>query len=285
MSKIILAEDDPATRKVMLDLLTWQSDDIYEADSNAGLLELMQRVRPDVFIINSMLKDGMTYPTCRAIRRDPRLYKSAILFVSAIKDAPEIEYALEQGGDNYIMKPVERGDFLQHVTAMKRLVEIVRTRNPVSNLPGLDALRREINHHIFREERFALCYVRIRGIQDYRKKYGARSEQKVTAFMAKLIPAVLDACDVEKPYIAHIGAGHFMVLLDEERAAKFGSALVQSFDRNASQFDSALTVRVGVIHHGPDKPFTSPSQLFDHLNRLIDDVPEEGKSILVRSES
>ena len=95
--------------------------------------------------------------------QDPELYKHAILVLTALGEEPEILHGLEQGADDSLVKPFKLELLMDKIASLTALTTSLTNRNRVTNLPGTDAAKREINHILARDTALAVVYVDMIG--------------------------------------------------------------------------------------------------------------------------
>jgi len=104
---ILIAEDNLVNRELLRELLTARGHAVEEAADGLQALELMQKRKPDLLLLdlNMPVLDG--FATLRKIRENPALSTVPVLAVTASAMRGDQEKALEAGFDGYISKPVK----------------------------------------------------------------------------------------------------------------------------------------------------------------------------------
>jgi len=106
--RILVADDDPISRRVLQVTLTkWGYDPVVCGDG-AEALRLMERPdRPDIAILDWMMPGLDGVQLCRALRRemvDPYLY---VVMLTGKDRTDDIIQALDAGADDYVIKPFD----------------------------------------------------------------------------------------------------------------------------------------------------------------------------------
>jgi len=73
-----------------------------------------------------------------------------VIMLTALGEEPEVIHGLEQGADDYIVKPFKLEKLVEKLGFLAGLLESLHGRNAVTNLPGTDAIKREVNHRLAR---------------------------------------------------------------------------------------------------------------------------------------
>ena len=107
MKTVLIAEDNAVNRELLRELLTARGYVVEEAADGVQALELMQKRKPDLLLLdlNMPVLDG--FATLRKIRENPALSTLPVLAVTASAMRGDQEKALEVGFDGYVSKPIK----------------------------------------------------------------------------------------------------------------------------------------------------------------------------------
>ena len=100
MSRILVIDDDVDLAKVVKDSLSVQGHEVHSIHTGTGAFELAKQIKPEIALLDIMLPGITGYQVCRSIRKDPELYRMAILILTALGEEPEVLHGLEQGADD-----------------------------------------------------------------------------------------------------------------------------------------------------------------------------------------
>ena len=120
-AKVLIAEDDPASRKL---LQVWLSQDGYEVtsvDNGKAALEAARRVLPDVVLSDVMMPEMDGFALCRELRADPCLGEIPIVLVTALSDKAARLQGIEAGADDFLTKPYDQAELRARVRSIVRL--------------------------------------------------------------------------------------------------------------------------------------------------------------------
>lgn len=117
MKNILLVEDDDRLSKLVCDYLTQHEFQVKCLPDGSKLLEQVERLYPDLVILDVMLPGQDGFELCKQLRTS---YKGPLLFMTARDDAFDQVLGLEIGADDYIVKPVEPRVLLARVHALLR---------------------------------------------------------------------------------------------------------------------------------------------------------------------
>ncbi|MCH7909054.1 MAG: response regulator [Candidatus Hydrogenedentes bacterium] len=247
MTKILLVDDDADLAELVETKLVSEGHEVFTIHTGEGAFELAKKVKPDIALLDIMLPAMTGYQICRKIRKDPELYSMAVLIITALGEEPELLHGLEQGADDYIVKPFKLEKLMEKLSFLDNLRDSITRKNPTTNLPGTDAIKREINHRLARGISIAVCYIDIQHFKPFCAVKGKEGQTKTLVFTGKLLTSLIRSMGVYESFTAHIGGEHFAVLLNVEDHERFCSALIRSFDHEVKQMYTPDEVAKGQI--------------------------------------
>ncbi|MWC28097.1 response regulator transcription factor [Paenibacillus sp. MMS18-CY102] len=117
VSKILVVDDEPEIIELMTLYLQREGYAVYAADNGTDALRLVDEVRPDLIVLDVLLKQLNGLDVCQQIRE---ITAVPVLFVSAKSDDNDIIHGLSVGGDDYMTKPFSPGQLVARVKAHLR---------------------------------------------------------------------------------------------------------------------------------------------------------------------
>src|SRR6266568_1494836 len=114
---LLMVEDDPEISRLVGEFMRREGFEM-EIDGDGHAMEsVLQRVRPDLFILDLMLpgEDGLSI--CRRLRATDNI---PILMLTAKSDEIDRVVGLEMGADDYLAKPFGPRELLARVRALLR---------------------------------------------------------------------------------------------------------------------------------------------------------------------
>jgi diguanylate cyclase (GGDEF)-like protein len=148
--KILVAEDEPVTRRGLVALLTkWEYEVIETEDGLAAWRVLQATNAPRLVILDWMMPGMDGVELCRAIRRhapEPYVY---ILLLTARKGQEDVITGLDAGADDYVTKPFDAHELQVRLRAGRRILdlqdELVSARETRRQQATRDALTGALN--------------------------------------------------------------------------------------------------------------------------------------------
>jgi YesN/AraC family two-component response regulator len=111
VKKILVIEDDTATRSFFLSYLRFEGFYAIGAENGKLGIQQAQEQLPDLIICDIMMPDFNGYEVLTALRQNPITAYIPLIFVSCKDDPPDLRQATLLGADGYLVKPC-RGDEL-----------------------------------------------------------------------------------------------------------------------------------------------------------------------------
>ncbi len=113
--KILVVDDDPVVRRIILELLNTRYTVIL-ASTGVQLPELLQRHQPKLVIMDVMLPWINGFELCRVIKtQEERGQETPVLFLTSCKEKEDLMTGREVGGAGYLTKPFYAKDLYREV--------------------------------------------------------------------------------------------------------------------------------------------------------------------------
>ena len=115
MAKILIADDSPALREMVREMLGALGHEVVDAANGSEALQRLQESRPDLILLDLQMPalDGVT--TLQHIRRDPRFARLPVIALTALAMTGDRQQALDAGFDDYLSKPVSMAQLSKYV--------------------------------------------------------------------------------------------------------------------------------------------------------------------------
>ena len=107
MTKVLIAEDSPVNRELLRELLEARGCDVTEAHDGEAALEMLERARPDILLLDIGMPKLDGFGVIRKIRETPALADLPVLAVTAYAMRGDKEKGMDAGFDGYLSKPVD----------------------------------------------------------------------------------------------------------------------------------------------------------------------------------
>jgi two-component system, cell cycle response regulator len=159
--KVLLAEDDAVTRRLLCETLSaWGYDVLAVADGDVAWEILQQPDAPRVAILDWEMPGLNGVGVCRAVREAAREPYQYVILLTARAEVPDVVEGLDAGADDYLSKPVAPPELRSRLGAGRRVLqlqdELIAAREALRLQATRDALtglmnRGAIVEHLERE--------------------------------------------------------------------------------------------------------------------------------------
>ncbi|CAA6800506.1 MAG: Two-component system response regulator [uncultured Thiotrichaceae bacterium] len=114
----ILIADDSETQLLHLKSILESAGYLtITADSGNMAIELSEKLKPDMIMLDIIMANGDGYKACRTIRKNPLLSNTPVIMVSSKSNPVDKQWAKQLGATDYIVKPFEDADVLDKVAS------------------------------------------------------------------------------------------------------------------------------------------------------------------------
>jgi DNA-binding NarL/FixJ family response regulator len=134
---VLVVDDSPATLGVLNDTLDAAGFTVLIAQSGAGALALVDRVTPDIVLMDAIMPAMDGFETCRRMKLIPGLRPVPIIFMTGLTETEHVIRGLEVGGVDYVGKPVAPTEVVARIR-----VHLANARLTQSAQVALDAAGR-----------------------------------------------------------------------------------------------------------------------------------------------
>lgn len=282
--RILIAEDDPVSSRVLATTLTKWGHDVVTTDNGLEAWAALQLDDAPRLAILDWMMPGIQGPeVCRRVRRNIKTASTYIILLTALQHKEQMVEGLEAGADDYLTKPFDRHELRVRLQAGARIVELQsslvqrvqeleaaiaerkRAENALRNLTLTDDLTGLYNHrgfftlaeHNLKTARRAgqnsiLLYADLDGLKKINDTFGHSEGSLAIAKTAAVLRQTFRNSDI----VARLGGDEFAVLaqnasLDEmdNIIARLEENLRAENEQNIQGYRLSLSVGVVFIDY------------------------------------
>ncbi|MEO1131910.1 MAG: response regulator [Cyanobacteria bacterium J06639_1] len=125
-SLISIVDDIPANLDVLSETLRTAGYDIAVATSGKQALRQLERIAPDILLLDIKMPEMDGFEVCTRVRQNPATSHLPIIFMSALSDVESKVKGFELGANDYITKPFQAREVLariQNQLQLRRLTQ------------------------------------------------------------------------------------------------------------------------------------------------------------------
>jgi two-component system cell cycle response regulator len=257
--KILIADDDDATRFKLQAWLTKRGYEVVVARNGAEAWEQLQRDdAPTLAILDWIMPQLDGVEVCRRVRQSGKVRYIYIVMLTIKGEKKEIVAGMEAGADDYLSKPFDYDELRVRLRAGERILtlqEELRAKATYDDLTGvfnrgtiLEILQRDLAHAERTHEPVAVILVDLDDFKRVNDTHGHAIGDAVLREAAKRLSAPMRPYDT----IGRYGGEEFLIILpgcavaaalqvaERVRLAVSGSGV------NTTASDVAITVSLGV---------------------------------------
>jgi diguanylate cyclase (GGDEF)-like protein len=142
----------------------------------------------------------------------------------------------------------ELGDTFNEMTvALKKMKEKAENANPLTRLPGNNAIREEIESRISKRSKFVGIHVDLDNFKAYNDRYGIAKGDEVIKFTSKVLEDSIRSAGNTSDFLGHEGGDDFFIVTTPDKAEALTQEIILEFDSNVRKFYSQEDSRAGYI--------------------------------------
>ncbi len=112
---ILIVEDEPGTVEMYRIVLEIEGYRVVVAYSIASAIKALEKARPDLVLLDVVLRDSSGLDLCERIRGDLKLQDLPVVIVSNLDSPQDIKAGLAAGANAYLTKPVSQDELLETI--------------------------------------------------------------------------------------------------------------------------------------------------------------------------
>lgn len=254
-AKILIVEDERDLAEIVKAKLSDAGYRVAVLTDPTRAFSVIKEKGVDLVICDVMMPKLSGYELCRAIRKDPQIYATPVLMLSAMGEPQEIQHALEQGANGYLVKPFNLGRLFQEVKDLLAHKSVVDQKNPVTGLPNRDWLQQVVMNKVLRGEKVGVIHLSLPNAEGIGEAYGPERRDQAVRQIAELIPEAAKRVDALEVYVAHLGMFDFILCCNACDGIKLAEAIDHHFEYIRHQlYDKRDFDRGTVLGKGRERP-------------------------------
>lgn len=266
--RILVADDSKTTLGLITVSLEKLGHTVITANNSQEAIEIYQKDRPDLIILDVMMEGINGFECARQIRAINTDDWIPIIFLSGAVDDENIEKGINAGGDDYLTKPYSEVTLASKIKAMQRIAtmrkKLYETTQQLAILSSTDALTGIYNRFQFEkiikemvdktdqhEKSIALLFIDLDNFKNINDNLG----HFIGDLLLREVAGRLTTCLRLNDFIARIGGDEFAIILDDisdkeiagNIAQKIIDALMPSYKLAGK--DIHISSSIGIAHY------------------------------------
>ena len=124
--KILIVDESLQDLRIHASTLRNQGYEVFCARGEDDALMILESMIPDLFLIDTGMRDLNGYELCRRLKQNSDLRTIPVIFITGNRSPENIDQGYASGGVDYIVKPCHLSEFLSRVRTQIKLFQLVR---------------------------------------------------------------------------------------------------------------------------------------------------------------
>ncbi len=279
--KILLAEAELQIAEILPKFLKPIGYEVICCADGNSALELARRERPDLIITDASLPQIDGFTLAQILKSDFLTSYIPIIILIEKRQVRKQILDIEQGMDDYLLKPPDPIDLEVRIEMALRRTEHQVLASSLTRLPGNRAIERILRSKISQGEPFSFLYFDLDNFKSFNDKYGYLIGDEVIMQTARIIISAVKRFGNSDDFVGHVGGDDFVVVTTPEKEAEISGNAIFEFDRlipfQYSQSDRKLKYlvvkdRTGKTIHAPLMSISVA--IVNNKNRQVTNVVE-----------
>ena len=160
---VLIVDDTPDNLALLSTALEQAGYKVLVALDGISALERMQRMRPDVVLLDAMMPGLDGFQTCRRMKAMPAIAEIPVLFMTALTESEHVVEGFAAGGVDYVTKPIHPEEVLARVAAHLRTARILQAARSQPRAARPDLGDEQVQQEL--AQRFALTLRELEVLQ------------------------------------------------------------------------------------------------------------------------
>ena len=122
-TKVLVIDDDVLLTNMLRDTLGQDDFEVFVANAGVEGVKLAQQLQPDVIVLDLMMPGMSGWEACKTIRS---FSPTPILILSAVVDSEMVMRAMDEGADDYMLKPTTSSLLASRLRRLTQQARITR---------------------------------------------------------------------------------------------------------------------------------------------------------------
>jgi DNA-binding NarL/FixJ family response regulator len=282
---VLVVDDSPETLSLLTDTLEDAGITALVARSGGAALALIERVTPDVVLMDAVMPEMDGFETCRRIKQNKDMSHVPVIFMTGLSDTEHVVMGLEAGGVDYVTKPVAPNEMLARIR-----VHLANSRLAQSARIALDVAGRSLlavntaGDVLWSTPQAAALLKRVLGIFDtesdhWRREIRPRLAEVVALRSNDRAIVGKGAASVQASLLGEASSGEFLLHLSDGAAANEHTLLKEKLDLTARESEVLVWIARGKSNRDIAEILQcSPRTVNKHLEQIYSKLGVENRT-------
>lgn len=227
-SKILVVDDEPHIVNLIKLSLNPQFK-TFEAFTGLDALDQIYSNMPDLIILDLMMPGMNGYEVCQKVKENALTQHIPVMILSAKSDMKDKIAGINVGADDYVTKPFDPAELVARAELLIRSTDKKQEFNPLTNLQGRDAVSRELDRWIKKNQPFSITLFNIKNFRSFNEKYGFKKGDEVLKLVARLLTQKLEEAGCKNYVCGHPESDKFILVTNSKK--QFSKKIALEFNK------------------------------------------------------
>ena len=204
---IMMVDDEPITMEMVQALLEEEGyNRFYLEENSAQALETLEKVVPDILLLDLVMPEVSGFEILSAIRKHPRFKRLPIIILTSSTDTENKLRALDLGATDFLAKPVDQSELrlrVRNTLAAKAYTDQLAYYDPLTNLPNRLMFQEHFEYALKKatryNEKMALFNIALDDFGRINASIGLGGGDKIFSLIARRVERMVRGAD----FLAH----------------------------------------------------------------------------------
>lgn len=256
-SVILIVEDQAADAAVLSEAVR-DLGDVHIANDGPSALAMAKLCRPDLVLLDIEMVGMSGFEVCKALKADPKLCDTAVIFVTSHTQMDNELRALEYGGIGFISKPLNMPVATAHIKAhlaLRTAAKKLANQDSLTGLPNRTLLQDRTEQALQKarrnEQRVAMLLLDLDNFKVINDSLGHSTGDALLKEVAERLSQASRALDT----VSRQGGDEFIILLPEvsgfeavgDFAERLLAILAAPFILNGNRYELSASIGISLF--------------------------------------
>ncbi len=225
--RILIAEADQELADRLKTIFESEGYEVLVTDNGLEAWDLCRRRLPQAILLDIRLPDIDGHDLLRRIRGALRTRHMHVTFLTEHSERRDKIASLEQGADDYILKPFDIEELHLRIRNALRRTRDGNLVDPATGLPGSRLIQEQMRELLRRQDKWALLHVVTRHMDEFADAHGFLAGEEVLRATARVLSEAVDEWGETNDFIGHSGGDEFIVITSARTATELRPILAR----------------------------------------------------------
>jgi CheY-like chemotaxis protein len=133
---VLVVDDSPDSLNFLTDALEGGGLTVLVALNGSSALSLIDRVRPDIVLLDAVMPGIDGFETCRRLKASKTFFDLPVIFMTGLSETEHIIRGFEAGGVDYVTKPIVPDELMARMQRHLANARLARTARAALDATG-----------------------------------------------------------------------------------------------------------------------------------------------------